>query len=186
MRYFLALLSFGLLGCNTGPMVAPPGSQLSDPPQVQVSWFGCPVDPQTGIQINPNCQYSPPLIMPISMRVTDEDELPVNNVRISFASGFNDIYLLPQEVVEAIEFPDTPNWQAVAAEGRVFAEFTGQFEGGYGATYYEGWTDRSGAARVWMFINSMPIDPANGQSAGGSIMVDIGVDQEVILIESAT
>ena len=69
-----------------------------------MSWVGCKIDEATGLLSNPLCEESDPVIFRLDILVQDERSIqPLNNVRIWFTSGFNKIYLLPQDVLEAIE-----------------------------------------------------------------------------------
>ncbi len=187
---FLCALLLAASGCANGPWDAPPGSVLNDFEDMRISWFGCQTDPASGEPLNPNCnieQPSPPVIFPLSLSVVNgETLLPVNNVWLSVTTGFKDIYVLPQEVIEAIALPDTDNWSDVAATDEVWAEFSGTFEGDYRPTYLETWTDNNGQVDVWVWIQKMPIDPSSGQAVQSSILVDIGVDSATLGLQSGS
>ena len=188
MKLHVAILSmlalFLLAGCDNGPWEAPYGSVLEEIDSVQVAWFGCQIDPTTGEAMNPTCDLenpSPPVILPLTALVYDEElEVPVNNVWVRVTSGYRDIYILPQEVIEAIALPDTDNWSDIAQTEEVWAEFSGTWEGEYKPTFLETWTDNNGQADFWVWVERMPLDPASGQAKQTSIMVDIGVDFMVI------
>ena len=108
-----------LAGCDNGPWAAPPGSVIQEIDAYQISWFGCQVDPLTGEPLSAACdieQPSPPVIFPLTLNVYDEvTEYPVNNVWLRVTSGYADIYLLPQEVIEALARPDGELLAAVEA-----------------------------------------------------------------------
>lgn len=173
-----------LAACDAGPWDAPYGSVIKEIETIQVSWFGCQIDPETGESTNPNCdleQPSPPVVFPLNINVYNEDtEVPLNNVWVRVASGYQDIYLLPQEVIEAVGLPDewtdeNDDWDDIE-NGEVWAEFTGTWRGDYRPTFAETWTDNTGTADVWVWIQRMPVDPLSGQAKQSSIFVDIGVD----------
>ena len=184
---FLAVVAVALSGCNAGPWDAPPGRILDDEEDFKVSWFGCQIDPLTFQPLDPNCdldQPSPPVIIPFSIGVTDEETTtPVNNIWVRVSSGFKDVYLLPQEVIEAVALPDTENWQDVAASGEVWAEFSGSFEGDYRPTFVETWTDNNGQVDFWIWVDKMPVDPVSGQAVETSVLIDIGVDSATLLLQ---
>jgi hypothetical protein len=183
----LTLLSLAVLGtaCDTGPWDAPPGSEIQAVEDIRVSWFGCVVDPTTGELQNPACEPSPPVQIPMVMQVMDSGSgVPLNNIRISFTSGYGEIYLLPQEVIEAISLPDTENWAEIMQDGEIWAEFTGSWEGEYRPTYYETWTDNNGLARFWIWVNEMPLD-ATGNPKDTFVRADIGVDHKFVKLTSS-
>jgi hypothetical protein len=177
-----------LAGCDNGPWAAPPGSVIQEIDAYQISWFGCQVDPLTGEPLSAACdieQPSPPVIFPLTLNVYDEvTEYPVNNVWLRVTSGYADIYLLPQEVIEALALPDTENWSDIGATAEVWAQFSGTWEGDYAPTFLETWTDNYGQAELWVWVQKMPLDPASGQAKQSSIMVDIGTDQMVIELQA--
>lgn len=179
-----------LAGCDSGPWEAPPGTMIQEIDSFQVSWFGCQLDPLTGESLSPGCdieQPSPPVVFPMTINLYNEESgVPVNNVWVRVSSGFHDIYLLPQEVIEAIALPDTDNWSDIANTDEVWAEFSGTWEGDYKPTFVETWTDNYGQAEVWVWIQKMPLDPASGQAKQSSIMIDIGVDLMVIELQAGS
>ena len=192
MKLHVAILSilavFLLNGCDNGPWDAPPGAVIEEIDAFQIAWFGCQIDPTTGQAISPNCdieQPSPPVIFPLTINVYDEEsEWPINNVWVRVSSGYSEIYLLPQEVIEAIALPDTENWSDIASTNEVWAEFSGTWEGNYAPTFLETWTDNNGQADLWVWVQAMPTDPASGQAKTTSITVDIGSDRMVIEMQS--
>lgn len=190
MRSYLvlfAMLSIVALGtaCDNGPWDAPPGSEIVELEDIRVAWFGCVLEPTTGEPQNPNCEPSAPVQIPVTAQVRNSDSLePLNNVRISFTSGFGSIYLLPQEVIEAIALPDTENWADIMSSGEIWAEFTGEWEGDYRPTYYETWTDSNGLVQFWIWVDSMPVD-ATGNPKDTMIRADIGVDHKFFKLSSS-
>jgi hypothetical protein len=158
---FATLLLLG--GCVSAPVDAPYYARIAEFEDTEVPWQGCRRDQNTGELQNPNCLQSNPVIFRMDARVFDaRTELPMNNVRIWFTSPFNRIYLLPQEVLEAIELPESnpdSGW-TVATEDQqeLWAEFAGTFEDDYRPTYHEGYTDNNGTATVWVFVEEMPLN----------------------------
>ncbi|MEE2829300.1 MAG: hypothetical protein VX498_08940 [Myxococcota bacterium] len=188
-QYATSLIALSLLvvssACDTGPWDAPPGSEIAEVEDIEVSWFGCLLDPVTGAQQNPNCEISPPVQIPVTVLVQNATTLvPLNNIRITFTSGFTDVYLLPQEVIEAIALPDTESWAAIMSNGEIWAEFSGQWEGDYRPTYYETWTDNNGLAEFWVWVERMPQDPT-GLPKETFVRADIGVHHTFISLTSA-
>lgn len=187
---FFAVVAIATTGCNAGPWDAPPGSVISDVEDVKVAWFGCVLNPETGEAQSPNCdinQPSPPVIFPYRVAITNEDtELPVNNVWVRASSGFADIYILPQEVIEALALPDTENWNEIAESGEVWAQFSGDFEGDYRPTFLETWTDNNGQIDFWVWVQKLPVDPQSGQAKESGIMLDIGVDSAVVALTAGS
>jgi len=180
----LSLVVFAGVGCTNGPIFAPPGATVQPPEPPPIAWRNCLLDPLTGGVVALGCENPDPMLISMtSVALDGTTQLPLNNVRMSYTSGYSGIYLLPQEVVEAVEIPDTPNWQRLAGDGRLFAEFTYRFEGDYRPTYFETGTNRVGAGRVWVFINEMPFDPGTGQAAGTSIVVDIYTESALIQLQ---
>ncbi len=193
MKQTLAILSalvvcVSVASCANGPWQAPPGTVIGEIEDIKVAWFACQIDPLTGAAVNPNCnveQPSPPVIFPLTIQLQDEEtELPVNNVWVDITSGFSDIYLLPQEVIEAVVLPDTPNWQDIAGSDEVWAQFSGTFEGDYRPTYLQTWTDNNGLVQLWVWVQRMPVDTQAGQAKESSILIDIGVDQLVLTLQA--
>jgi len=169
------LLGF-LLGCDAGPWDAPPYAEISEIEDINVSWTSCRLDPLTGLPQTPGCEPDPPVILPLNIMVRDARySSPLNNVKIWYSSGYHKIYLLPQEVLEAVELPETDRWAYLAERGDVFAEFSGAFDGDYKPTFYEGWTDANGLSSVWVYIEEMPTDDT-GQARESGILISIGVD----------
>jgi len=169
-----------LSGCYPGPWDAPPYAILQDSEDINVAWSGCRLDQTSGLPMNPLCEPSPPVILRLDARVEDERTGdPLNNVRIWFTSGFQKIYLLPQEVLEAVDVPDTDRWQALMEDEQIFAEFSEGTDGDYRPTYHETWTDNIGVASVWIFIEEMPTDDT-GVAKESGIIVSIGADSQVI------
>lgn len=178
--FALALTLFALPACSTGPVDATASMEIVQFEDLKVAWQGCSLDAETGEQENPNCRNSNPLIVRVDARVRDIDtELPVNNVRVWFNSTYELIYLLPQEVLEAIEVPVTEGWDEVLARGEVWAEFAGTFEGDYRPTYHESWTDSNGMASVWLYIQEMPRNET-GRSVESSIAISIATDVQYL------
>ena len=175
----LPLMMLLLPACSTGPVDATYRHQLVSFEDVPIAWTGCTIDNQTGQQENPNCQNSPPVILRLDARVRDaETELPANNVRVWFNSGYELVYLLPQEVLEAIEVPVTEGWDEVLGRGEIWAEFAGTFEGDYRPTYHETATDQNGMASVWLFIQEMPRE-AGGAAQETSVLVSTATSTEI-------
>ncbi len=180
----MTLLMFALSGCATGPFDAPPTAVFGDTEDLTVPWFGCVIDEDTGLPSD-TCFDSDPVVFPLSIYVTDETtDLPINNIRVTFTSMWPDIYVMPQSVIEAVVIPDTENWSTVANGGEVFAQFSGDFEGGYKPTFHDTWTDSAGRARTWVFIERMPQD-TTGQVVESTILVDMGVETLAVKLQSA-
>jgi hypothetical protein len=184
-RHFVAAaVMIGSLGCGRGPFDAPPGALISEIDDIKVSWSGCDIDPQTGEQVNPNCETSPPVLIKLTLQVANETtRQPYNNVWISFMSTWHEIFTLPPEVIEAVELPAEGNWGDV--EGTV-AEIAGyQADEEYRPTYYETATDKWGRGEVWIWVETMPTDDA-GEVKDGGIIVDIGSDWKLIKMTGGT
>jgi hypothetical protein len=193
MKLYVAILSVTallLVGCDNGPWDAPPNAVIGEVDPLKVAWFGCQLDPATGMPMNPSCdieQPSPPVIFPLTIDVYDEDtEVPVNNVWVRFTTGYVDIYVLPQEVIEAVALPDSTNWTDIAETSEVWAEFSGSFEGDYRPTFAEVWTDNYGRATVWVWVQRMPVDVASGQAKESMIMIDIGADSQIVDLQAGS
>lgn len=190
MRTYAGLLSLLLIavlstGCDTGPWDAPPGSEIQETEDLRVPWFGCLTDPATGQSQTPDCQDSNPVQIPVTIQVLDgNSSLPLNNIRIAFTSGYGEVLLLPQEVIEALAVPEGGSWDQVVADGEIWAEFTGTWDGDYRPTYYETWTDNQGLARFWVWVEAMPKD-ATGTAKDSFILADIGVHQTIIKLTSS-
>ena len=181
MSRFILLLSAGsllglLAGCDAGPWDAPPYAEIAEIEDINISWTGCRLDPLSGEPQTQGCENDPPVIIPLNVMVRDgRYSSPLNNVKIWYSSGYHKIFLLPQEVLEAVDLPETDRWAYLAERGDVFAEFSGSFDGDYRPTYYQGWTDSSGLSSVWIFVEEMPTD-ATGQAKETGILISIGVD----------
>ena len=174
--FAVALMGLLLPACSTGPVDATYRHEIVAFEDLQVNWIGCQLDQETGQQQNPNCQNGNPVIIRLDARVRDIDtELPVNNVRVWFNSAYERVYLLPQEVLEAIEIPVTEGWDEAMGRGDIWAEFAGTFEGDYRPTYHEGWTNQAGVASVWLYIEEMPRSE-QGQATETSIIVSTATD----------
>jgi len=171
------LLALALAGCDNGPWDAPPNSQIKDIEDIKVAWFGC------GTDAEPGCVESGAVVFPLTAIVVDQYEEPLNNVRVTYASGWNEIYLLPREVIEALALPDTERWTEIADSGQVWAQFSGNLEADYYPTFFEGWTEGNGTAEVWVWIDSMPTDAQTGQAKEAGILIDIGVDQLAVKLQ---
>ncbi|MCO4770332.1 MAG: hypothetical protein KDA24_09910 [Deltaproteobacteria bacterium] len=185
LKKLLILAAAGLIlpACSTGPVDATFQYEIIDFEDVQVPWVGCTIDPTTGQLTNPSCQPSPPVIFRLDARVRNEDsEIPANNIRTWFTSTYSDIYLLPQEVLEAINIPSGGDWDTVTNRGEIWAEFSGRFDGNYRPTYHEGWTDKRGMASVWVFVNSMPTDESGGVIES-AIQIGIASDSAFIRLQ---
>jgi len=188
-RYFLLLFAAVTLtfvtGCDSGPGDAPPYAEISDIEDIQVSWSSCRLDPLSGLPQTPGCENDPPVTIPPNTMVRDaRSGSPLNTVRIWSASGFNKIYLLPQEVLEAVDLPETERWEFLANQGNVYAEFSGTFDGDYRPTFYEGWTDSHGLSSVWLYIEEMPTDDS-GQPKESGVIISIGVDTVTMKLGTA-
>ncbi len=188
-RYFAlmtAVLSLGfLMACDPGPWDAPPFAEIDDIEDIQVPWTACRIDPLTGNTSTPGCENDPPVILPLNVLVRNaRTQEPLNNVRIWYASGYHLIYLLPQEVLEAVDLPGTERWEYLEERGDVFAEFSGSFDGDYRPTYHEGWTNSNGISTIWLYVEEMPTDDA-GQAKESGIVVSIGVDTVVVKLGTA-
>jgi len=183
-------LCVAVTSCANGPWPAPPGAEIGELVDIKVAWFACQVDPLTGIPLNENCdieQPSPPVIFPLTIYVQDGNtEDPINNIWVEVTSGFHDVYLLPQEVIEAVIYPDTDRWQDVAGSDEIWAQFSGSFEGDYKPTYLQTYTDNNGLAKLWVWVQRMPVDSQSGQAKESSILVDIGVDSAVINLQAGS
>ena len=163
-------------GCDAGPWDAPPYAEIDEVEDINVAWQACRLDPLTGGPQTPGCENDPPVIIPLNIMVRDARyNSPLNNVKIWYSSGYNKVYLLPQEVLEAVELPETDRWAYLAERGDVFAEFSGAFDGDYRPTYYQGWTDSNGLSSVWVFVEEMPTDDT-GQAKETGVLISIGVD----------
>ncbi len=181
----LSLTLLMLPACSTGPVDATYRHELAAFEDFKISWLGCATDAETGQQENLACQNSNPIILRLDARVRDtESDLPVNNVRVWFNSGYELIYLLPQEVLEAIEVPVTEGWDEVLGRGEIWAEFAGTFEGDYRPTYHEGSTDQNGVATVWLYIQEMPRN-AGGLATETSVTISTASDTEILRLTPA-
>lgn len=179
----LALAALVLPACSTGPVDATFNYELMDMEDLIVPWVGCQIDQTTGQQLNPNCQVSDPVIFRLDARVRDTDtQTPGNNIRVWFTSTYGDIYLLPQEVLEAINVPSGGDWDTVIDRGEIWAEFSGRFDGNYRPTYHEGWTDSRGVASVWVFVNTMATNEQGGVIQS-QIQVNIASDSNSVLLQ---
>ncbi len=174
---------FVLTGCANGPWNAPPNAVFLEQDDVKVPWFGCDIDADTGLPSNPNCEPSDAVIFPLNISVLDVDtQQPLNNVRVSFTSIWHEIYVMPQEVLEAVTLPDTERWSDFDAGDETFAEFSGNFEGDYRPTFHDTWTDENGVARTWVYVDSLPQDDT-GREIESSILVDMGIDMYIIVLQ---
>ena len=182
----LLILAFAALllpACATGPVDATYNYEIVEMDDFQLPWTGCLLDQQTGQPLNPECEPSPPVIVRLDARVRDSlTNIPANNVRIWFNSAYSDAYLLPPEVLEAIEIPSGGNWDTVTNQGEVWAEFSGTWDGNYRPTYFEGWTDKNGLASAFLFVNTMPTNPT-GQPIQMTVTVSTASDTEIILFQ---
>ena len=180
-KMLLVLGVAGMLGgCVAGPIDATYNLELAPFEDVAVPWFGCARDTSTGELQNPNCRPSDPVIFRFDARVRDaETQLPQNSIRVWMTSPYSRIFLLPQEVLEAINVPNTENWADVMNRGEIWAEFSGNYEGDYRPTYLETWTDNRGLATVWVWIDEMPLN-ASGQATAAEIQVSIASDTELL------
>ena len=116
-------------------------------------------------------------------RVRDVNtEAPANNIRVWFTSPYSDVYLLPQEVLEALNVPSGGDWDQVIDRGEIWAEFSGRFDGNYRPTYHEGWTDRRGVASVWVWVNTMPTDES-GAPLQTQVQVSIASDTTALRLQ---
>lgn len=180
-----------LPACSVGPWPAPPGAvieMIED--DISVPWFPC-------TDAIPDCVESQFLVH-TSVRVEDELGEPLNNVEVSFTSMWNDVYFVPQSVIQAVEYPSTARWAEVENSGDVYAELTGEFDGDYRPTYFETATDRNGRSDIWIWIESLPVNlsqAAQGGAAGGAlvllpigvtIIVDIGADSRALELKAGT
>ena len=180
---------FVLSGCVSAPVDAPYYARILEwEEDLEVPWVGCRRAQDTGELQNPNCTESDPVIIRLDARVYDDRTLlPMNNVRIWFTSPHREIYLLPQEVLEAIELPTDPDsgWTtATQDQQELWAEFAGTFEDDYRPTYHEGYTDRSGMATVWIYVERMPIDE-QGQALETQITVSIASHTQVVALKTS-
>lgn len=190
MRTALAslLVLAGAAGCSTEPVEAPYYSDLLVPEEIGISWFGCEIEVETGLPTNPFCENSDPVVVRLTVRVIEEEsEIPMNNIRVYFNSGFSSIYLLPTEVLRAVEVPSDGDdgedeWGRVSEE--VWAEFAAQYAGDYRPTYHEGFTDSSGNAEVWLWVDEMPRD-STGKAVEAEIGVSTAADFQVISLTPA-
>lgn len=186
MRLLLipTMLMFALTGCATGPYDAPPTAEFGEIQDIIVPWFACLLDEETGLP-DPNCVPSDPVIFPLNVTVIDSStKLPINNVRVTFTSLWPEVYVMPQSVLEAVVLPETENWQQLETGGEVFAQFSGDFEGDYRPTYHDTWTDQSGRARTWVYVDTMPTD-AVGQVVESTIIIDMGLQALPFKLQSA-
>jgi hypothetical protein len=181
----LALAALVLPACSTGPIDATFNYELTEFEDLTIPWRGCQIDATTGLQQNPNCAVSDPVIFRLDARVRDANSLvPANNIRTWFTSPYNDIYLFPQEVLEAIQVPSGGDWDQVIDRGEIWAEFSGRFDGNYRPNYHEGWTDRRGVASVWVWVNSMPRQET-GAATQTELHVSIASDTAIVRLQSA-
>ena len=186
LTLLLAVMSLSfVMGCDAGPWEAPPYAEISDIEDINVSWTACRLDPLTGGPMTPGCENDPPVILPLNIMVRDaRNGSPLNNVKIWYASGYHKIYVLPQEVLEAIDLPDTDRWAYLTDRGDIFAEFSGSLDGDYRPTYHEGWTNANGLSSVWLYIEEMPTDDG-GQIMESGVMISIGVDTLAVKLGTA-
>jgi hypothetical protein len=180
---------FVLSGCVSAPVDAPYYARIAEFEDTEVPWVGCRRDQNTGELQNESCVSSDPIIFRLDARVyNDITGFPMNNIRIWYTSSYNRIYLLPQEVLEAIELPESEpgdGWYtATQDQQELWAEFRGTFEDDYRPTYHEGYTNGSGVSTVWVFIESMPTDE-QGQPLQSAIGVGIASHSVVAPLKTA-
>lgn len=179
-----------LLASCTGHWPAPPSAALTVPEGIEVGW-----DPYQGGDPD---HYN--LLYPLSVSVTDgEGGYALNSIEVDFFSVSSGIYLLPESVIRIAvpegedgsdlrDDPDSGWYDADPEDGYPYAEFIGEFEDDYHPTYYQGVTDSSGVARVWLWIEDMPVSQDDeGEYIVGdtSVLIDIGVEQGEFLIVAA-
>ena len=184
-------LTGSLVGCSTDPVEAPYYAELSEFEDVKVSWESCDIDIQTGELTNPNCRPSNPVVLRLQAHVYNPATMvPLNNVRVRWSSGWGEVYLLPPEVLQQVEYPSGDQeggteWGEVADQNNeVWAEFSGRFAGDYRPVYHEGYTDDGGTSSVWAWVQSMPVDET-GKAMETSISVAIAPMVRIINLQTS-
>lgn len=183
------LAAGGLLGGCQGPYPAPANAEFADLEDLEVPWYACLRDPTTGEKLNPTCEDPRPIAIRLDAFVHDpETGYGYNNVRVSFSSGYNDIFVLPAQAMPQLDYPDTQGWQNIPPED-VYADFQDdkgwEDTVGYGSTYAEVATDSQGVASVFVWVEGMPVDEA-GQVGGAAIFISSGVETKRIKLTKAS
>lgn len=165
-----SLLLLSLLACSDGPFDAPYGSTLTLPADVQFSMDAGLVVPDDGY----GHLFFGDVIVTGSDATQDRD-IPLNNIKVEVFSGWSGAYIVPEEAVTIVtsyedacaELPDDsedPCKVYFDDENEYYVEFAGDYAdlGGFRPTYYSGGTDNTGTLRVYIFVDTVPLD-GNGE-----------------------
>ena len=164
-----------MVACG-GPFPAPYQSEIAPIDDIEFPWPGCRLDPFTGQKIQPSCEDPEPMILRIDMLVRNIDSLiGYNNVRVSFNTSYHDIYVLPPEVIQAVDTPSSSSgWNSIDSS-EVWAEFSGTLDGDYAPTYGQTATNNAGVASAFLWVQSLPADES-GAVKGAVMYVSTGND----------
>lgn len=153
------LLLLALAGCNPAPIAAPDGYTLTGPDDLSFGMDAGYVSP------NDNIGY---LALGI-FGVDDTETYGANGILVEIISGWTGAYLIPEEAITIVTSQEeacasAPSDDVCHAyfdpENGTYVEFAGDYEDiDFRPNYFSGATDHNGNLRVYVLVDSVPIDP---------------------------
>ena len=172
----LCVLAVALMGCTDG-VQAPYTARIDAPDDYEVSWSAAVNGAQDG--------YG--LWLLADFYVYDSDRgMPLEKIQVELSSGWNGLYILPEEAVQLVDPPELPPdvtsqadivdyctdddgnfdnseewcswyWDESAGE---FYEFGSDYAdaGGYSPNYASILSDNRGLARAYLYLDYLPVE----------------------------
>lgn len=144
-----AALGLCLSACNPQFLPAPQGAQLSTPSDIELGWSDAlnqPSDSNTNNTL-------PPVAVLTNFFVSDVNDIPIQRIAVQVSSGFEGVFLLPAELLEARDYSGEgeENYTPFALDSDLFLSDDG--EEAFRPTNVEIQTDRQGVASVLVVID---------------------------------
>ena len=141
-------------------------------------------------QCLPGVSYAPFVVKMSAAVFLEEEDVPLNNVRVEWTTSHPDyMYLLPEAAIQVVSPPESANPDApdpfLDQNGDpAYFQFEGGYTGGFAPSYYIGATDRFGVSSAWFFLNTDRMcEITQGGASQNLIWANIGVDFAPIQVQ---
>ena len=166
---------FVLSGCLAEPVSAPSHAKLMAPADINLAW---------SIAYNETDDGVGSLVLLDFLVYHEETGDPMDNIEVEILSSWGGAYLIPKTAVKIVpppeeldpsdcdqdgdgnideDAPDACSWYWDSSADQYF-ELATEFADAYHPNYLLAGTDEHGILRVWVYIDSMPVDSADEEN----------------------
>ena len=163
-------------GCVTSSVLAPYGSELDMPDDVEFAWSSSYNSVEDGIGV----------VVMADIGVLDPNGDPMEHIEIELTSGYSGVVLIPEEAIQLVDYPEVPSavqdetdleeycidesgdfdnseewcawyWDTQSEQFYEIGEGYADADG-FAPNYLVGETDGRGLFRVYVYVDALPAD----------------------------